>query len=103
MINNKVLFLSFISAADTTAKSSSLERSALHVICSFIKIIKILNIIKVLNDFYNVVSFKKLGSVVEFSSSFIRSKESGSVLSLISSVIFSYLFFFSVIILVNSL
>ena len=69
MINNKSLLSSF-------------------VICFFIKIIKILEIIKNLNDFYDVVRSKELGS----SSSFI---------SLISSFIFSYVFF-SVIILVNS-
>ena len=62
MINNKFLLSSFISVADT---------SALHVICSFIKIIRILKVIKILNDFYNVVSFKELDSAVEFSSSFI--------------------------------
>ena len=72
MINNKFLFSSFISAADT---------SALHVIYFFIKIIKILN------DFYNVVRSKELGS-----SSFIRSKELDSVISLIFSFIFSYVF-----------
>ena len=58
MTNNKFLLASFI-------------------ICFFIKINKILEIIKVLNDFYNVV---------DFSSSFI---------SLIFSFIFSYIFFFS--------
>ena len=81
MINNKFLFSSFISVADT---------SALHVICFFIKINKILN------DFYNVVRSKELGS-----SSFKRSKELDSVIFLIFSFIFSYVFF-SVIILVNS-
>ena len=79
MINNKFLFSSFVSVTDT---------SALHVICFFIKMNKILKIIKILNDFYNVVSFKELNSIVEFfSSSFI-------------SLIFS--FTFSVIILENS-
>ena len=82
MIINKFLLSSFISVADT---------SALHVICFFIKMIKILKIIKILNDFYNVVSFKELGSVVEFS----------SFISLIFSFIFSYICF-SVIILENS-
>ena len=48
--------------------------------------------IKILNDFYNVVSFKELGSVVEFSS-FTRAKELDSVISLIFSFIFSYMFF----------
>ena len=84
MINNKFLFASFISVADNTAEPSSLERSALHVICFFIKINKILKIIKILNDFYNVVRSKELGSAVDFSSSFI---------SLIFSFIFSYIFF----------
>ena len=84
MISNKFLFASFISVPDNTAEPSSLERSSLHVICFFIKINKILKIIKILNDFYNVV---------DFSSSFI---------SLIFSFIFSYISF-SVIILVNSL
>ena len=42
MINNKFLFSSFISVADNTAEPSSLEHSALHIICFFIKIIKIL-------------------------------------------------------------
>ena len=83
MINNKFLLTSFISVADT---------SALHVICFFIKMNNILKIIKILNDFYNVVSFKELNSVVEFSSSFI---------SLIFSLIFSYIFL-PAIILVNS-
>ena len=45
---------------------------------------KIFKIIKILNDFYNVVSFKELGSVVEFSS-FIRSKE-------LDSLTFCYIF-----------
>ena len=49
MLNNKFLFKSFISVADT---------SALHVICFFIKMNKILKIIKILNDFYNVVILK---------------------------------------------
>ena len=84
MLNNKFLFLTFISVADT---------SALHVICFFIKMNKILKIIKILNDFYNVVSFNELESVVEFSSS--------SFISLIFPFIFSYVFF-SAIILVNS-
>ena len=95
MINNKFLFWSFISATDTTMKSSSLERSALHIIC-FFKMNKILKIIKILNDFYNVVRSKILGS-----SSFIRSKEINSVISLTFSFIFSYIFF-SVTILENS-
>ena len=73
MLDNKFLFSSFISVADNTAEPSSLERSALHVIYFFIKMNKILKIIKILNDFYNVVSFKELGSVVVFSS-FIRAK-----------------------------
>ena len=73
MINNKFLLSPFISAADT---------SALHIICFFIKISKILN------DFYNVVRSKELGS-----SSFIRSKELDSVISLIFSFIFSCVFF----------
>ena len=72
MINNKFLLASFI-------------------ICFFIKMNKILRIIKILNDFYNVVRSKELGSAVEFS----------SLISLIFSFIFSYIFF-SVIILVNS-
>ena len=55
MLNNKFLFSSFISVVDT---------SALHVICFFIKINKILKIIKILNDFYNVVSFKELDSII---------------------------------------
>ena len=37
MINNKFLFLSFISVVDNTAEPSSLERSALHVICFLLK------------------------------------------------------------------
>ena len=93
MINNKFLFSSFVSVADNTAEPSSLERSALHVICFFIKMNKILKIIKILNDFYNVISFKELDSIVEFSSS--------SFISLIFSFIYSYVFF-SVIILENS-
>ena len=89
MINNKFLLASFISVADT---------SALQVICVFIKINKILEIIKILNEFYNVVLSKELrakglGSAVDFSSS--------SFISLIFSFIFSNIFF-SVIILVNS-
>ena len=95
MINNKFVLSSFVSVVKT---------SALHVICFFITIIKILKIIKYLNDFYNVVRFKELDS------SFIRSKELGSVVrskeldsavSFIFSFIFSYVFF-SEIILVNS-
>ena len=82
-----------ISVADNTAEPRSSERSALHVICFFIKINNILKIIKILNDFHNVV---------DFSSSFIRSKELGSAVSLIFSCLFSYIFF-SVAILVNSL
>ena len=108
MLNNKFLLSSFISVADNTAEPSSLERSALRVICFFIKMNKILKIIKILNDFYNVVSFKELCSVVEFSSfirakalgSAVSSKELDSVISLIFSFIFSYVFF-SVIILEN--
>ena len=100
MLNNKFLLSSFISVADNTVEPSSLERSALYVICFFLKMNKILKIIKILNDFYNVVSLKELGSVLEFSS-FIRSKELDSVISLIFSFIFSYIFF-SVIILENS-
>ena len=42
MINNKFLLAYFISVADNTAEPSSLERSGLHVICFFIKIIKML-------------------------------------------------------------
>ena len=56
MINNKFLLASFISVADT---------SALRVICFFIKINKILKIIKILEnnqtfklDFYNSVLSK---------------------------------------------
>ena len=85
MINNKFLFSSFISVTDNTAEPSSLERSALHVICFFIKMNKILKIIKILNDFYNAVSFKELDSIVEFSSS--------SFISLIFSFIFFTCFF----------
>ena len=100
MLNNKFLFSSFISVIDT---------SALHIICFFIKIDKILEIIKILNDFYNVVRSKELGSDADFSSSFIRSKnldsavrskELSSALSLIFSFIFSFIFF-SATILVN--
>ena len=76
MLNNEFLFSSFVIVTDT---------SALHVICFFIKMNKILKIIKILNDFYNVVSFKELDSIVEFSSS--------SFISLIFSFIFSYVFF----------
>ena len=65
MLNNKFLFSSFISATDNTVEPSSLERSALHVIF-FIKMNKILKIIKILNDLYNVVSFKELDSVADF-------------------------------------
>ena len=49
MINNKFLLVSFM-------------------ICFFIKMNKILKIIKILNDFYNVVRSKELDLVVEFSS-----------------------------------
>ena len=70
------------------AEPSSLERSALHVICFFIKMNKILKIIKILNDFYNVVSFKEL-----YSSSFIRSEEFDSVISLIFLLYFRTCFF----------
>ena len=49
------------------------------IICLFIKMNKILKIIKTLNDFYNVVRSKELGSTVEFS----------SFISLIFSFIFS--------------
>ena len=45
MINNKFLLTSFI-------------------ICFFIKMNKIVKIIKILNDFYNVVRFKELGSAI---------------------------------------
>ena len=37
MLNNKFPFSSFISAADNTVEPSSLERSALHVICFLLK------------------------------------------------------------------
>ena len=70
------------------AEPSSLERSALHVICSFIKMNKILKIIKILNYFYNVVSFKEL-----YSSSFIRSEEFDSVISLIFLLYFRTCFY----------
>ena len=100
MLNNKFLLSSFVSVADT---------SALRVICFFIKMNKILKMIKILNDFYNAVSFKELCSVVEFFyfiranalGSAVSSKELDSVISLIFSFIFSYIFF-SLIILENS-
>ena len=46
---------------------------------------KILKIIKILNDFYNVVSFKELCSVVEFTS-FIRAKALGSAVRSIPTI-----------------
>ena len=49
MISNKSLLVSFM-------------------ICFFIKMNKILKIIKILNDFYNAVRSKELGPAVEFSS-----------------------------------
>ena len=57
---------------------------------------------KFLNDFYNVVRSKELGSAVNFSSiraktldSVLRSKELSSAVSFIFSFIFSYIFLFS--------
>ena len=54
--------------------------------------------IKILNDFYNVVRSKELGSAVDFSSSFLRSKELDSVVrskELSSAVSFIFYFIFS--------
>ena len=81
MLNNKFLFSYFISVVDTSALHVRVvDTSNLHLICFFIKINKILKIIKILNDFYNSVIF---------SSSFIRSKELRSTVSLILSFILS--------------